>query len=153
MKKLLFTFISMCFILSVFTQSITVTGDWNFTVPADVTEAGLDIKNNYDSAVNQMYMDIEHNSLWKVTMQRYDIEWNDNFNYKVRRTGNGTAGKGQIEGGEKWKEIKNDKADKFFTGENTILNIPFQYKIEGVSVIIPAYMYSTDIIFTLENNY
>lgn len=142
----------MCFIISVFTQSITVTGDWNFIVPAAVTEAGEDIDDRYESAANQMYIDIEHDGNWKVTMQRYDIEWNDNFKYKVRRTGKGIGGVAKIEGGGKWKEIKNDTADKFFNSEQTILSIPFQYRIEGVSVIIPAYIYSTNIIFTLEDN-
>jgi len=151
MKNIILTIFAMGLIFSIYTQSISVTGDWNFTVPpSEYTEAGEDIGGNYESAVNQMYMNIESNDKWEVSVQRYDISWNDDFLYAVRRTGDGVSGKSKIKGGTDWKEIKDGISEKLFEGEKTILSIPFQYKIDGVSVTIPAYVYSTEVVFTIK---
>lgn len=149
MKNILFIFIISCIVQNVFAQSIDATGEWNYTIPTnDITEAGEDFTGIYESSVNQTYVDIENTNKWDVLVQKIDIDWDNTFNLFVKRTGNG-IGQKNLKGGSNYKEI-NNKSAKFFSGDRDRISIPLQYKIEKVSVTIPAHTYIVEIVYTIK---
>lgn len=148
MKSTLVTIITLFFIQGACTQSIIVTGQWNYTIPTtDITEAGEDFTGKYTSSVNQVYLDIIYDNKWSVSVQKNNIAWDDNIIIWMHRTGNGN-GTGKINGGQNYKKIKNNNA-KFITGEENRNSIPIQYQMRNVSVTIPAHNYVVEIMFTL----
>lgn len=129
-------------------QSISVTGQWNYTIPTiDITEAGEDFTGTYTSSVNQVYLDIIYDNKWSISVQKNDIDWDDKLEIFMHRTGNG-YGTGQIKGGQNYKIIKNNDF-KFITGEKNRNSIPLQFQMRMVSVIIPAHNYVIEIMYTL----
>ena len=132
-------------------QSISVTGDWNYTVPStDITEAGEDFTGIYESNVNQVSIDIQYNNKWEVSINKNDIDWINDFKLSMRRTGEGLGSK-KLKGGKNYKEIKNGVA-KFFSGDKDRFFIPIQFKIENVSVTIPVNTYIVEIVYTVKAN-
>jgi len=132
-------------------QSIRVTGEWNYTIPSnDIMEAGEDFSGNYESNLNQVYLDIEYNRSWRVSVDKNNIDWNNNIRLFTKRTGDG-IGSRRVQGGKNYKRIRN-QPKYFFRGERNRFYIPLQYKIERVSVILPANTYVVEIVYTLEAN-
>jgi len=133
---------------NLFGQSITVTGDWNYSIPSvDITEAGLDFTGTYENNVNQVYLDIQYNNKWQVSVDKNNIDWNSRFRLFVKRTGDGIGTK-KVNRGKNYIRIRNN-ARIFFTGNKDRMFIPLQYKIERVSVVIPANTYVVEIVYTL----
>ena len=129
-------------------QSISVTGQWNYTVPTiDITEAGEDFTGTYTSSVNQVYLNLEGYYRWAVSVQKNDIDWENMLEIFVRRTGNG-YGSGWISGGVNYRIINNWNF-RFFTGRSNRYSIPIQYQMRNVSTTIPAHNYVTEIMYTL----
>ena len=129
-------------------QSISVTGQWNYTIPTiDITEAGEDFTGTYTSSVNQVYLDIIFNNRWELSVQRNNIDWDNTLRIFVHRTGNG-YGTGRISGGQNYIRIRNNDR-RFFTGRRNRNNIPIQYQMRDVSATIPAHNYVTEIMYTL----
>lgn len=150
MKNIIFTILTLFFLQSVYAQSISVTGQWNYTIPTtDITEAGEDFTGTYSSNVNQVYLDIDYNSDWTVSVQKNDIDWDDELEIAIHRTGNG-YGTGDIKQGKNYKKIQ-DRSRNFFRGSGARYNIPLQFQIRKVSVTIPAHNYMTEIMYTLTN--
>lgn len=131
-------------------QSISVTSDWNFTVPSSgVIEAGEDFEEDeYVSSINEANLDIYHSDKWKVKVNKVEIYWHEDLKLRIRRTGDG-LGPGIIDGGEGFVEVKTNDLNDFCRGEKDRLFIPLQYRIENVTVLMPATVYSADIIYTL----
>ena len=129
-------------------QSISVIGQWNYTIlTIDITDAGEDFTGTYSSSVNQVYLDIIWSNKWSISVQKNDIDWDDNLNIFMHRTGNG-YGTGQINGGQNYKIIKNNDF-KFINGKENRNSIPIQYQMRNVSVTIPAHNYVVEIMYTL----
>lgn len=149
MKNLLLLIFCIGFFHIISAQSIRVTGAWNYTIPSsDITEAGNDFTGTYESSVNQVYVDIEHNNKWEASVEKNNIDWNRAFRLSVRRTGNG-FGQKKIKGGNIYIELK-DRATKIFSGDRDRFSIPLQYKMEKVSVTIPAHNYVVEIVYTIK---
>jgi len=148
MKKLSLLIFFIFYTQNLIGQSITVTGDWNYSIPStDITEAGLDFTGTYESNVNQVYLDIQYNNKWQISVDKNNIDWNSTFRLFVKRTGDGIGTK-KVNGGKNYIRIRN-RPGKFFTGDRDRMFIPLQYKIERVSVIIPANTYVVEIVYTL----
>ncbi len=148
MKSTLFTIITLFFIQGACTQSIIVTGQWNYTIPTtDITEAGEDFTGTYTSSVNQVYLDIIYDNKWSVSVQKNNIDWNNKIKIWVHRTGNG-FGTGKIKDGKRYKRIRN-RDIKFINGNRARYSIPLQFRIRKVSVTLPAHNYVVEIIYTL----
>lgn len=129
-------------------QSISVIGQWNYTIPTiDITDAGEDFTGTYTSSVNQVYLDIIYSNKWSISVQKNDIDWDDELKIFMHRTGNG-YGTGWINGGQNYKIIKNNNF-KFITGRDNRNSIPIQYQMRKVSVTIPAHNYVVEIMYTL----
>ena len=152
-----------CFILTAgsgFSQiAIDVTGNWNYTIPSsDLSEAGLDFSGTYESNSNQVDVDVYQQNWianfffyrWRVDVRRADVDWHSDLELKARRTGNGTPFffSGSITGGTNYQQISTSNQE-FFSGTRTRYNIPIQYQISGVSVLLPAKTYETTIIYTV----
>ena len=149
MKKLLLLIFFIFYTQNLIGQSISVTGDWNYSIPStDITEAGLDYTGTYESNVNQVYIDVQYNNKWDVSINKNDIDWLDDFKLSVRRTGDGLGSK-KLLGGVNYREIKNRVA-QFFSGDRDRLFIPIQYKIQNISVTIPANTYIVEIVYTVK---
>lgn len=143
------SFIPMFFLLNLMSaQSISVIGQWNYTIPTiDITDAGEDFTGTYTSSVNQVYLDIIYSNKWSISVQKNDIDWDDELKIFMHRTGNG-YGTGWINGGQNYKIIKNNNF-KFITGRDNRNSIPIQYQMRMVSVTIPAHNYVVEIMYTL----
>lgn len=142
----------------VFSQPVDLTisgidnGNWAKTIAAsDISEAGNDYPTSYESNTNQTLLTINPknwNKLIIVYVKRNDIAWNTNLNLKVKRTSNGTNGNTNIGGGLIYQTITNIDAN-FFTCKGYHAFIPLQYEITGISVVLPAQSYSTEIMYTV----
>ena len=145
---------------SAFSQiAIDVVGNWNYTIPtSDLSEAGLDFSGTYESAPNQVDIDVFQLNFisnfffyrWRVDIRRADVDWHSDLDLSVRRTGNGSPFffNGNITGGTNYQQITTSN-QQFFSGTRTRLNIPIQYQISGVSVLLSAKTYETTIIYTV----
>ena len=142
-------------------QEIVVNRKWNLKVPeSDIIDAGLDYPSTYTSGKGKVRIDITDRKwrerigyYWSVDIQKSDIFWDDRIKIFVRRTSNGqaysyTSFPHQINGGEVFQEVT-DFNQYFFSGLRGHTNIKIQYKMEGVSVLIPAEKYETEVIYTI----
>ncbi len=137
--------------------SMSVNGNWNYTV-SPVIEAGNDFSLFYTSAPDQVYLSADKNKAkgnfkWSFSIHKEDVLWDNTMRLFVKRTGNGTNtsngnGGGLIQGGTAFQEINNTD-NFFFSGKKGRVDIPVQYQIQGLSVLIPADNYSTNIVYTL----
>lgn len=145
-------------------QSIRVNGSWTPSVSATaITEAGNDYGSSYvvESLPNQTLVDLQRGgsffqiylSNWRVDISRNDINWDNSLQLEARRTGNGN-GTGwwifapSISNGTAYQAVQPANSS-FFTGNGIYRNIPIQYRIRGLSVLIPVDTYSTEVVYTL----
>ena len=89
---------------------------------------------------------------WKVSLKCDKINWHDNLNLQVKLTGNGTSLYGnKAYGSLNYIDIT-DYDFTLVTGTGWINEIPFQLKLNGLSVMLPAQAYSLDLVFTLTDD-
>jgi hypothetical protein len=127
----------------------------NTISPSDITEAGNDYPAAYNSNVNQTLLTINPTSNGKtiyVYVTRNDIAWHNNLTLKIKRTSSGTNNNTSISsGGLSYQTITNAQSPvtPLFTCTGTFVNIPFQYELTGISVVLPVQSYSTTIMYTV----
>ncbi len=104
---------------------------------------------------NNINIDIKKlskNAYWTVSVNKNDINWNNQVKIFVRRTSGGSGhGSGSVYGGLNYIQI-NNLSSTFITGDKKVNDIDIQYKITGVDVTLPADDYYTDIVYTLYEN-
>jgi len=133
-------------------QYFNVSGEWNYTVPvSDISEAGEDFSGTYTSDAYQTSLDIWYWRNWRVSVQKNNIDWNDDIDLYVRRTGYGWGSSSRIKGGTNFVRLRNRNSN-FFTGRSYFFNIPLQYEIRNISVTIPAHTYVVEVLYTLQAN-
>lgn len=140
--------------------NITATGQWDYTVSDfDITEAGLDFQGTYASAASQVEIDIFRaggffvnlfNYNWQVDVRLIPNDWNNALVLSARRTGNGSPFffNGNINGGTSYLQLSTSNQN-FFNGNRTWFDIPVQYRLSGVSVLLPAKTYSATVLYTV----
>ncbi|MCR9286388.1 MAG: hypothetical protein NXI23_03255 [Bacteroidetes bacterium] len=165
MQKIYFKYILLFILLFYFKPisfgqiQINLTGAWDFTIPNnDIFEAGLDFSGTYSSNANEVTVSITQqgffanffNYNWRVDIRKLDIDWHSDIQLYARRTGNGNPFflYGNIIGGTSYQQL-NTSNQIFFSGNRSRLDIPIQYEIRNVSVLIPAKTYETTIIYTV----
>ncbi len=139
-----------------FSQSISITGGWSPSISsADIPDAGNDFTNPFNSTgtLIQMAVNVQpDNRRYEVYVSRSDIFWNAAFTLRVRRSSNGTNPSappaGQISGGTNFITITAGNT-QFFTGRRDRVNVDIEYRLLGVSVTLPAAIYSTTVVYTL----
>lgn len=135
---------------------ITVTGSWSTVLPvASVTEAGNDFQATYTSAANQVLLNffkIQGNSPfnYRIDIRKSDIDWNASLKLYARRSGDGNplTGNTGISGGTTFQLLTNTN-QLFFSGYRGRDNVPVQFQLTGVSVLIPAKTHTTTVIYTI----
>lgn len=126
-----------------------------------INEAGMDFNDEIIFSTNEILLSITifpqnldnvvYKS-WQIHVRRNDLDWNEHLELFVRRTGNGKNDyNNKPQNGELYKKIQNNNSF-FFEGNGWIEFIPIQLKLKGISVVLPAKSYSTEIIFTLIDN-
>jgi hypothetical protein len=155
-------------------QSMTVSGGtWTPTVTS-ITEAGNDYSSSsVQSSASQttisvtmpdVFLGVFGNS-YTVNIKRTDSGTNwDGAGLQIwsKRTGNGTGGGSSlfgistITGGNITFQQITATNLYFFEGVNFGVtprsNVPIQYEIRGISVLVPVNNYATTIVFTLIDN-
>jgi len=153
MKKIVYVIVFLISFCS-FSQKVTVQGNWRKTLNAtEITKAGLDYPASYVSNKKKTKMTInpvpnsKYNKKFmpfKVFVHKEDIVWHSNLvlEVKVSSTVHGNST------GTIYQAIGNNDT-YFFETVGRRKNIPFQYKISGLSVTLPVANYSTEIVYTV----
>ena len=158
MKKLPLLLFLLLIIPSIYAQTLTISPGWSVTIPAStITEAGLNYTTTTTtSAASQSLIDIttgSQNINVFVYVQKTDVSWDSSLNLWVRRSGTGAgAGNSTITNGTTFQQVTNSPTSFFtvFMGKSkTYSNVPLQYQISGLSVLIPAKTYTTTLLFTI----
>ncbi len=139
-------------------QTITASPGWSIAIPASsITEAGSNYTTNATSTANQTLISVTSSFLasYTVTVHRDNTNWNSALTLWVQRTGNGSGSFfGTIAGGLSFQQV-GTAAQTFFSGiigfPTNRSNIPIQYQISGLSVLIPVKTYTTTITYTVSN--
>ncbi|WBV58990.1 hypothetical protein PFY12_07865 [Chryseobacterium camelliae] len=149
-------------------QTIAVNGtDWSPSI-SPITEAGSDYAGTYESATNQILINVTIPGLLGLlrseTVQvHYESLplWNNNLLLSVQRTNSGGGGGicigCSLTGGTTYQTITTTTTNFFNAnipiglGTKTFTDIPIQLKLSGVSVTIPSAAYNARIVFTITN--
>ncbi len=130
---------------------IDVSGKWEKKIRAsDITEAGNDYVGTYESDSDETEIEIKaknKNKTITVLIRKEDDydEWHPNLQLQVRRTDNNNN---NSNGGTSYQTIT-DFDSVFFYTEGRDNKVPIQYRINGISVLLPVQEYTTTIIFTV----
>ncbi|MBL7814150.1 MAG: hypothetical protein JNL70_04015 [Saprospiraceae bacterium] len=163
MKSIL-TIIFLLFYVVIKAQSIAASPGWSVSVPANtITEAGSDYSANATSAINQTLVSLTmpggvFGANFTVSVHKIDTDWHSNLSLWVQRTGTGTGNglfSASITGGASFLQLTSSP-QTFYTGTTGFLgstrnNVPIQYEIRGISVLIPVKTYSTTVVYTISN--
>ncbi len=142
-----------------FSQDVSSSPGWTYSVPSNtIIEAGLNYSIVPVSAVNQTLISLSRlkgSSTFEVMVNKVDSDWNNLLDLQVQRTGTGNGGSGgAINGGETYISITNTP-QLFFSGfnfsSNVRNNIPIQYRLNGISVLVPVKTYTTTVVYTISN--
>ena len=140
---------------SVKSQSLNLMGSWSISVPSSsISEAGNDYNMTLMSPLNQTLLDISvpvTNISWRVDIHKQDSFWNASLILWVHKTGDGVGALGSSIlpiGATPYLQVSN-LGQLFFAGTKNYVNIPVQYEIHGLSVLIPSENYNMSVIYTL----
>ncbi len=116
-----------------------------------IKRAGDDFKNN--KAKNKLKAKLkisfpnqfsQYYQYWTVEIRREDLHWDDRLSIWARRKNN-TSG---VYYGSYYRKVHNCD-DFFFNGYGSKNNIQIEFELRGLSVLIPADHYETEIVFTV----
>jgi hypothetical protein len=134
-------------------SSITITNSsWTPSVGTNpVSITGNDyINSTLTSSVYQSLLNVNSNEGYTISINKTDIDWIAGLSLWVGRTGDGTASSATISANVPFIQLTYlDQA--LFTGNKDRINIPLQFEIRGLSVLLPAKQYTTTIVFTISN--
>jgi len=122
-----------------------------------VGEAGNDINATLNS--NTIYLTIDSDYIWDMKNERWsiyvnksDIDWDDDIELNIIRTGSGVYternGTPYVKDGKSYQKITNNPS-YFFHGKDKISNIPLEFQLEKMSLTMGARDFETDVIFTI----
>lgn len=133
-----------------YAQEVRIRGDVDFSFSYTNIKAGEDYSLETETKHDGVRMDIKklkRQTYWRVTVNKSDINWDNQVKVYVRRTNDG-SGNGTTWGGTNYTQITN-MPQTFLQGQGLLNNIYLQYKLSGISVELPANTYYTDIVYTL----
>ncbi len=137
---------------------VSANGMVSFSVAELVVgEAGNDINATLSS--NTIYLSIGSdyfwdmkNERWSIYVNKSDIDWDDDIELNIKRTGSGayTQRKGNpyVKNGKNFQKITNNPS-YFFNGKDKISNIPLEFQLKNMSLTMGAHDFETDVIFTI----
>jgi hypothetical protein len=141
-----------------FCQSISISnspagGTWSVSsLSSNVTSAGTNYTHTEESGASHTLLKVTALLLYSVSVhQSVASNWDSELLLSVKRTGNGT-GSGTIANGTTYIQLTTSP-QTFFTGSLGLGlsrdNIPVQYKIAGLSVMLPVKTYTTTVQYTI----
>lgn len=158
MKVVLSLFLILCLWTYCNGQTIYVPNtSWVTNIPANtILIAGSDYSQNYTNSIN---INVTGTN-WTISVQKDGLLWDSRLKIFASRLGSGTfidrfgisVPSLNVSGGIIPIEIPSNSSTVFFNGSFTANNIPIQYEIRGVSVLIPAGNYSTTVYYTISGN-
>jgi hypothetical protein len=164
MRKVQLSILLFLFINVAWGQELKVSIEGNATFDNSqysINEAGEDFPSSiesessvYVSVIYGNYWDRKHhqNKKWRIHIHKSDLTWNDNLKVEAKRTGKGhnikKKGKSKIYDGDHYQNATN-LPTYFFGGKDEITNIPVNLKISGISVIMGAKEFETNMVFTV----
>lgn len=119
-----------------------------------VVKAGKDYETTATetSLANQTLLKLTGTILVSVNVQQnVGANWDSRLKLFVRRTGAGT-GLAVILGGSSYQQVTTASAGLFTVALGALVgkdDVPIQYQITGLSVLLPAKAYSTTILYTV----
>jgi len=146
-----FTLIVFILISNVlFSQSVSVSGSWIKTISAsDIKEAGNDYVGTYTSSTTQTKISISNGrrdkTIVEVRKENNFSDWHPNLILQIKCTDRDKLHRG----GENIQTITDNDVYFFTTKDGNRTDIPLQYSIYGISVLLPVKDYSTTIWFTV----
>ncbi len=143
-----FTLIVFILISNVlFSQSVSVSGSWTRTISAsDIEESGKDYVGTYESIATQTKISISNGKNDKTRVEvRKDDDWPPNLILQIKHTDRNKVDSG----GRNYQTITDNDAFFLTTKDGNQKDIPLQYSISGISVLLPVQDYTTTIIFTV----
>jgi len=129
---------------------IQVSGSWNLVLTGADLEGppGSNLRPEHESLSDAVRIRVKERRDWEVDVRKSDINWHPDLHLFIRRTSDGKGRRGSvIIGGWNYQEIS-DFDQRWFWGRGDRDNINTQLKISGVSVSLPAGMYTTIITYT-----
>lgn len=160
MNKFILILIFLC-PSSVWAQRVFVTGSWNVSMSTP-TEAGSDYTVSYvESADDQTKVTITHISLllptFTIRVRHTPAEpWPAGLVLKTKRTSGGEGlNLASLSGGVSYITLTNTDQIYFSLGGlislTAVNNVAIQYRIEGISVLLPVKNYATTVTYTVSN--
>ncbi len=154
--RYLITFCMAC--LSAFAasaQTISINSGTTWSIPSlssTITKAGKNYEHIETSSASQTTLKVNALIGWSITAHlSATSNWDPSLKLSVQRTGNGT-GIAILSGGTTYIQLTSSP-QPFFSGLLNLLahrdNIPIQYKIEGLSVMLPVKTYTATVTYTI----
>ena len=117
-----------------------------------ITKAGKNYEHIETSSASQTLLKVNALLAWSITAHlSATSNWDSSLKLSVQRTGNGT-GIAILTGGTTYIQLTSTP-QAFFSGLLNLTasrdNIPIQYKIEGLSVMLPVKTYTTTVTYTI----
>lgn len=136
-------------------QTISINSGTTWSIPSPsptITKAGKNYEHIETSIASQTMLKVNALLGWTVRAHLSTTSnWDPSLKLYVQRTGNGT-GIAILSGGTTYIQLTSTP-QTFFNGLLNILahrdNIPIQYKIEGLSVMLPVKTYTTTVTYTI----
>jgi hypothetical protein len=136
-------------------QTISINSGTTWSIPSlssTITKAGKNYEHIETSSASQTLLKVNALLTWSITAHLSSTSnWDSSLKLYVQRTGNGT-GIAILSGGTTYIQLTSTP-QTFFGGLLNLLahrdNIPIQYKIDGLSVILPTKTYTTTVTYTI----
>ena len=134
--------------------------NWHLKINSnDIVAAGEDFAGTYETSPNHMRINVrigaetyqnKMENKWSVEVQSRTRGWDKNLALYARRTGKGSGSRFDkaIKGGEVYREVGRQPFE-LFSCQGWRYDIPIQFELRGVSVLLPAKTYSMELIFTI----
>lgn len=136
-------------------QTISINSGTTWSIPSlssTITKAGKNYEHVEISSASQTLLKVNALLTWSITAHLSSTSnWDSSLKLYVQRTGNGT-GIAILSGGTTYIQLTSSP-QTFFGGLLNLTasrdNIPIQYKIDGLSVILPTKTYTTTVTYTI----
>jgi len=136
-------------------QTISINSGTTWSIPSlssTITKAGKNYEHIETSSASQTLLKVNAVLAWSITAHLSTTSnWDSSLKLSVQRTGNGT-GIAILTGGTTYIQLTSTP-QAFFSGLLNLTanrdNIPIQYKIEGLSVMLPVKTYTTTVTYTI----
>lgn len=164
MKRVQYSILFLLLLNFAWGQELKVTIEGNTTFDNSqysIREAGEDFSSSiesesyvYISVLYSNYWDKKNNpnKKWRIYIHKSNLSWDTNLTVDAKRIGKGhnlkNKGNPNIYDGDNYQTATNTPT-YFFGGKGEITYIPVNLKIDGISVVMGAKEFETNMVFTV----